>query len=361
MNNSIKTLLLLCLISNGIISQITYQFEDFASIGDNYTINTIFYDPFDSVNISHFNDNWDFTNLIIDSVDSIKFVNPIEVEYSDSFPEANLCMIQEDGTLLFLNSNENGVQLLGAAADFSEIGIPFTYTIEEEFILTKFPLNNGDEYENSTTFTIADTPENIGIDMDSLGFPTGVDSVRIAITLSDQSSIDDYGIITLPYGNFDCLKENRTEVFNIGIEVRFLTYWIPVPHFSISDTTHIYRFLAKEYGYPVVEVFAGIDDMVFAVSYIDDVAIMVNNTANNNEFIIYPNPANNYIHVKIPGNTSDYKINIAEISGRKITSALLNSIENEIDISKLKSGCYLISIRNSVNDIITGKIFIVTN
>lgn len=361
MRKSLKILFVLCFISTGIIAQITYQFEDFAISGDSYIINTKLYNPFDSVNISQFDENWDFANLVTNSVYSVRFVNPSELDYSDSFPEANLSMVQEDGTFLFMNSNEIGVQLLGIATDFAEIGIPFAYAVEEEFMMAKFPINNGDEFENSATFSIADTPENLGIDPDSLELPIGVDSIRIVITLSDQSNIDDYGIVTLPYGNFDCLKENRIEIFNVGIEVYFIAIWVPVPELSINDTTHIYRFLAKEYGYPIVEIFAGIDDQVFAVSYIDDIAIKTNNIATNDEIFIYPNPANNFIQVKIPEKRNDYIINITEISGRKIMSSILNYTENEIDISTLKPGSYLISISNSTNNIISSKIFIVAD
>ncbi len=341
--------LLIVFITGNIFSQITYEYEDFAIAGETFTINTKFYDPFDSVFITDFNDNWDFSAFETDSVDSVRFVLPGETDFADYFPNANLSMIQEDGTLLFLNSTESGVQLLGAAADYAGIEVPFLYPLEDNFMLTQFPANYGDEYENSTSFSVTDTPENLGLDLDSLVLP--IDSIRIVVSLSDESNIDGYGIVKLPFGEFDCLKENRMEIFNVSTEVLVIGYWISLSDFSFSDTTRAYRWLAKEYGYPIAEVYASIDDFVLAVTFIDDDLSKIIIADLSNNLLVYPNPVKNMLYIQWPTNDFSHQITITDLGGKIIKTSLQDITVGHVDVSTLEPGNYIISITTGSNHI----------
>ena len=78
-----------------------------------------------------------------------------------------------------------------------------------------------------------------------------------------------------------------------------------------------------------------------------------NNYPENNEFQIYPNPADKYIHCTIPGNNEAKYVWITNILGSKIREVKINGKhENlKINISDLDPGIYLVSIL-SENDVL---------
>ncbi|NOZ47505.1 MAG: T9SS type A sorting domain-containing protein [Chlorobi bacterium] len=345
-------LILICMwVVQRTFSQISYEFSDFAIAGDNYVVNSKYYLPSDSVLINQFDESWDFSSIQSDSTDTIKFILPSETQFADSFLTANLTMIDADGAMLFLKSTETGVQLLGLAADYAGFGIPFSYAIDNEFYLAKFPVNVNDELNNSTSFTITESLENLGVDPDSLGLPVGVDSVRLKVTLTDESQINDYGIVILPDKSYDCLKEDRLEIFTMEIEIQVFTLWIPVPDYSINDTTHSYRWLAKNTGYPVAEVLATPNDFVFAVKLLKSNTQAVEKIPLADKIIVYPNPANNVINVKSYNSATAFQITITDINGNSIIKYSQNTSRAEYDISSLSPGNYLLSIANRQNEI----------
>lgn len=61
----------------------------------------------------------------------------------------------------------------------------------------------------------------------------------------------------------------------------------------------------------------------------------------NNKFEIYPNPANNYLQIITPFERN--KVTILNISGKPI----LTTNKKEIDISKIKTGQYIVKITNN--------------
>ena len=80
-------------------------------------------------------------------------------------------------------------------------------------------------------------------------------------------------------------------------------------------------------------------------------AVMCNSTAANNLYSnqpsisIYPNPANTSINVDIPNNTNS-QITISNLIGEVI---IREENQNEIDISKLANGLYILSVKQEQN------------
>ncbi|WP_298422012.1 T9SS type A sorting domain-containing protein [uncultured Kordia sp.] len=70
---------------------------------------------------------------------------------------------------------------------------------------------------------------------------------------------------------------------------------------------------------------------------------------------LYPNPAKNLVKIQVPNGIQDIEIEVFDNAGKKINMEL--SSDNTIDVSKIASGLYLISIIS--NDIKTTKKLIV--
>jgi hypothetical protein len=234
-------------------TQIIYEFSDFATAGDSYEYEVKSFENTDTITLSDFDENWDFTAYEADSMITVNFVLPEETTFGDSFPNANLCLMEDEENYSYMHASEAGVKLVGIATDNAELGIPFVYAIEEDFTITQFPVQVGNEGNNQTSFTIADSPENLGLDLDSLDLPVDPDSLRLTVSITDHSEIDDYGTVTLADGDYETIRENRMEIFDVTVEMQVFTIWLPLQ--SFADTTHSYHWLAKDHGFPIAEVF----------------------------------------------------------------------------------------------------------
>ncbi len=81
-----------------------------------------------------------------------------------------------------------------------------------------------------------------------------------------------------------------------------------------------------------------------------------NNTAENasdDEFKIYPNPAQDYIYFNLPYNKNPYIFDLYDINGKKLISReLFSKEENKISVNKLSGGIYIAKLRLSEREII---------
>jgi hypothetical protein len=74
----------------------------------------------------------------------------------------------------------------------------------------------------------------------------------------------------------------------------------------------------------------------------------INNIENENEILLYPNPANHILNIKCLGNSSkNIHVVIFDILGKNILNQNISSTNNEaqsIDISHLPKGIYVVKI-----------------
>lgn len=80
---------------------------------------------------------------------------------------------------------------------------------------------------------------------------------------------------------------------------------------------------------------------------------MVNKTFNGKEIKVYPNPTNNYITIDGISSEELKTITVIDVNGKKV-SAVLNN--NQIDISGLPSGIYMLRIVTNEGTVLNEKI-----
>ena len=86
--------------------------------------------------------------------------------------------------------------------------------------------------------------------------------------------------------------------------------------------------------------------------FVDNISLdvaLANNSFDNNNFLVYPNPVKNILNINHNENIS--KIQILNILGQEIITKLVNDKKNQIDMSSLVQGTYLVKITS--NDLIT--------
>ena len=78
----------------------------------------------------------------------------------------------------------------------------------------------------------------------------------------------------------------------------------------------------------------------------------------NKELLIYPNPANDFLNIIIPDcDDCIGKFIIFDISGKEVYSENLNQNSNQISLSEMNSGIYIVKVITN-NEIIVKKILI---
>lgn len=67
---------------------------------------------------------------------------------------------------------------------------------------------------------------------------------------------------------------------------------------------------------------------------------------NDEQFIIYPNPANNLVNIKTKAAAGNTQVEVFDINGRAVMQTKLSTDQTQIDISNLTTGVYILKIAN---------------
>ena len=169
-------------------------------------------------------------------------------------------------------------------------------------------------------------------------------------------------------------KEAFVNINRIGIKYHCDS--IMVDTFVKSDT--LYKFTEEELLSLYEETYKGIPESAYAKTlyYIGTGEILMfersernieprsiyANTSDKvleNEVSIFPNPANDKLFVRCNTVNMHGQLNIYDIYGKKVINKDLKSINESIDVSKLNTGVYVLSITDKVgNTIKTEKLVI---
>jgi ELWxxDGT repeat protein len=126
----------------------------------------------------------------------------------------------------------------------------------------------------------------------------------------------------------------------LGSQTSWIDYLIPV---SNGNNSRLYFTSTKKTGLLYIKA--------------DAVITKTNKYEKEVDFIIYPNPANEVINIKIKNEFNGSKITLNNILGEKVLEDEMTTNQLQINTNYLKSGVYLITIQNN-NSQSTKKIII---
>ena len=89
------------------------------------------------------------------------------------------------------------------------------------------------------------------------------------------------------------------------------------------------------------------EDNLYVDNILVDVAL-ANNSFTNNSLSVYPNPVKNILNINYTENIT--KIQVVNMLGQEVISKLVNNTQNQIDMSQLVQGTYLVKITS--NDLV---------
>lgn len=93
------------------------------------------------------------------------------------------------------------------------------------------------------------------------------------------------------------------------------------------------------------------------MAYITVTSFSVNENSKSKDFVVYPNPVKDWLHVTLPEYNSTSTIQIYSVEGKKVyqNSVPSNSRSSEINVSKLPQGSYVIKLINDNGNTFTQK------
>ncbi|MDZ4758450.1 MAG: T9SS type A sorting domain-containing protein [Bacteroidota bacterium] len=241
MLKTVKVSILFFAIVNLAKAQITITQSDMPSNGDQiiYTIaqaqNTGF-----SATKTGSNQTWDFSKLVPTTQDVYNFKSSLQTSYLLYFFNTIGLKTQDSLNLFiatfydiydFYKKNKDKWSIVGRGFTYSKIPLPANFTKED--IIYKFPLNYGDIDSNEYAFALSD--------------PTGTLPISFKEFGTRVNTVDGWGSLTTPYGNFDCVRVKSKITYIDSIKVSNFSFGIP-------GTRYEYKWLTNGEKIPILQI-----------------------------------------------------------------------------------------------------------
>jgi len=294
------------------------------------------------------------------------------------FPNANLTFEQANSGLGYYNSSATSFALEGFVgqdplAQGLQVQAPFSPSYVERWApLAFFDIRNM-ESNLLVALAVDDIPGNL---FDNL--PLRPDSVRIRGEIRRTDVVDAWGSLTIPGGNYEVLREKRTEYRDIRLETKVGQFpWIDITDIAIEqlpiptdqvgkDTTVSYYFWSDAAKEPIALIEADASGQVVqSVTYKDNNVIsnVVNAQDTEARVFVYPNPAiisARFEFVNLPAD--QYTVELYNLAGSRVWSGTyyVNNYRLErVNVAHLHKGMYLYVVRNSQGERIAVKRLVV--
>jgi len=359
-------------------SQITVGSETFPQLGD--TLYTKTDNLPSNINLLTPGEDlsWNFSSLQSPFTSEIVMESPQQGQGSSFFPDADMMINLGNLGESYYRVDDSHYELLGSyGSDPSGFGLELATIFSEPLIERSAPLNYLDQHLHQTNlnlpFSWDDIPSSI---TDSLNLPFTPDSLKLILDIQRTDEVDAWGTLTIPGGIYDILREKRIRISEIELWAKIPVFnWQNVTETILGltgfeelkpDTTVTYNFFSNDAKEPIAVVTVqGEEEAVSNVEYkSNDLTSHVQSAHRLKPTIYaYPNPA--IVNVRFefsnlaPGN---YDLVIYNILGREVWKKkyFINGNKTEkVNISRLKKGTYLYSLKSHDGRTITTRRLIV--
>ena len=335
-----KYLVLLFLCSPlSFFCQISFLSSDFTVPGDyiiRYQDTLVTYDE----GLSGANVYWDFSNAQNHLTVSTTVLDPVNTPYSANFPSSNLAMTNDSLSYIYLTKYPDSLITDGIAGDLLATG-EIIYSYFNPVLKTdEFPCSFGNNFSDYYSFEST---------ADGSSFSAFLDQIKIIHHGTVYDTVDAWGIITTPTGDYDAIRVKTVE-FSADT-VMILPVFPPTwSTFQTSlDTSVSYTWLTKESGLPIAELRYDTTSNRDVFTWSSEPP-STNLQENFNSFAkIHPIPASSILNVSISVAHAIFpnSYTITDISGKKVCSKkLAQNFSNfiEINVDSFNNGVYILDL-----------------
>lgn len=342
-------------------AQITVGTNTLPEVGDTLKIVVDTIPPTLDLGNTGGNNTWDFSDLQGLSSEQIIFAAASGTNAA-SFPSANQRVTRTVGSETYLEVSAGQQKLVGfAGTDPFNIGLQTVLEYNPAFIERNLPLNYEDTNTSSSAFNIEVAASALPPEILDQLSNVQIDSLRLQVSLTRVGEVDAWGSLTTPAGNFEVLREKRTEYTTPKLEVLTFLGWIDVTVLAANDfpalttdTAVIYNFWSNDAkdAIAVIEVNTENETEVEMARYsTNDIAVAIPFVAKDQtDLTAYPNPAIDKVRFDFRNLPADqYKLVLYNILGQELWSEeyyVSGNLTRQVDITNLRKGTYLYSLVN---------------
>ena len=312
---------------------------------------------------------WDFSVLQSPFTRRTVVRNPRTGNGAESFPDASLMMIQNDGAEAYFKKENGTLLLLGSSgADPLGLGTQILTRYQPPTPERHTPLRYLDTRQSESGVTLAfatdDLPRQI---LEQL--PITPDSLRVSIQSERFDIVDAWGKIIIPGGIYDVLREKRIEIRHASLEAKLgLLPWQDITGLvpgidQLGTLTFVtYRYLSNEAKEPIAVILLDENETsVLRAEYkSNDLTTDVQNIASLIPGVYaFPNPA--IVNVRFEFSNLQagyYTLTIYNILGVEVwrdTYFINGNHIEKVNISSLRKGTYLYSLTDKRGKTLTTK------
>lgn len=181
------------------------------------------------------NQVYDFTNLQANTLDTTLHLALTSAQQT-KFPNADVAITTDNYGYLYTNTTNADYLWEGLEGEIAGLYTDVPFSPKPK--VYQFPTNYGNNFTGNSGFTKT-------VSGSSVGQPL-VYQIRVTNTTTYWDTIDGWGKVKTPYGEYDCLRQKRKEYAATAIDIK-LTAISPWSNFdNIYDTTIRYYYLTKE-------------------------------------------------------------------------------------------------------------------
>jgi hypothetical protein len=355
-----KKLLTLCLlfsIGTALSAQITVTNATFPAIGDTLRLATDFAPSGVEITAPGGPFDWDFSELAVGTTQVIAYRPASEGSAAAEVPNANLFADlggESEGYYKITNTAFEWLALNGP--DPIGVGFQTLFKFSPPLVERHAPLGFPSAQSAEAALLL---PLSTDLLPDTIvsQFPFPVDSIRIKFTSERTDFVDAFGKLAIPGGNYDVLREKRTEFRDTRLEVK-LIIWLDITDQILNnfpelgkDTIVTYNFFNDVEKEPIAIV--TMDDagttpiqVVFkdngVLDAVDDVKTDLP------ELVLLPNPAASSVKMKVRNlKHGAYSAEIIAVNGEVLQKRPLNvtgDVEESLDLSGIHGGLYFVRL-----------------
>ena len=366
-NDTMKILLTIIstLLTSGLFSQVTVNAMSLPDVGDelDYTVFAEYQDTV-SYRMSGEDMEWSFDSFNAVNSQTEVYSDITTTNFRDSFPEANI-LLAFGGFESAAIKTDSSLAIVGIIIEGIEgFGIELNVDLEEPFRLRETPFEFGDIIEDAFEVEVGISASIIpGIDSFDIGIPnTTIDSIRVTADFYKKEEAIGWGTLNIIGQEKEVLQIQENSRTNTTIEIGANLFgnliWIDaaaflgdmLDDFGGNQTTVSYKFLTASDKRSVIEfeenrVVDTLGNSMLVVNgrtSAEFLSATQNIASHNFEIEIYPNPADNYFLISTQDILKSGRVSLYTISGLLVFSAHDIHTNNNIDISSMIPGTYIL-------------------
>jgi hypothetical protein len=307
------------------------------------------------------NQTWSFPEADTSFFDTVSYIAASATPFGNQIPNANLAT-GGFGSYFFLKNTPSTYSIEGLVFELPPlpINVPFTsavFPLSSSIRIFNFPATNGQNLRSTATANFAfpfDTTITIN------GLQANITQARIVATVTDTSLINGFGTAEFAGGTFPVLRnEMRLKMtFKIQVFAAILIFpptWIDLPAnlLPAGGLPELYtksvEFWTNGKQAPLASFTLDSLDNIESASYLKDVLYTRNRSLLSArpefEFTMYPNPAQQFLHLEGPAKAVQARIFSSD--GKVLKEFAVDADEKALNLATLPNGLYWVELETS--------------